>query len=280
MSMWTRLAQRPAGTVSAVFTIAAERKGAYRWLESPQVHWQPLADSLHRATATRCAQHDLIIVPIDGSSIAHTDRHHAHGVGSIGAHAQQGRGLKSMILLPLTYDGVPLGIGAHALWARSQTPHPTPHARRQLQDKESHWWTTLCQQFEDTLTSQKAKTKPWYQDDREADASHVLLRGATADSYLTVRANQDRVLNAKGLRRERLKLRAALEGSPAQGAMFLHVERTRQRAKRIARMEIRAVHVGVRLREQWSHRVLGDVSVTAVQVREVSPCPAGEEPIE
>ncbi|MBK8696548.1 MAG: hypothetical protein IPN17_30855 [Deltaproteobacteria bacterium] len=37
MQMWERLSSHPFGTVSAVFEVPAERKGAYRFLESSKV---------------------------------------------------------------------------------------------------------------------------------------------------------------------------------------------------------------------------------------------------
>ncbi|MBK8696547.1 MAG: hypothetical protein IPN17_30850 [Deltaproteobacteria bacterium] len=57
---------------------------------------------------------------VDGSSIAHTDRRGDDGVRSIGSRRMGGRGIKSMILLAASFDGVPLGVGAHAL-ARPDT---------------------------------------------------------------------------------------------------------------------------------------------------------------
>ena len=277
--MWSRLAARPAGTVSAVFPRPSERKGAYRWLASRDVRWDSLAQALHHATARRCARHALVIVPIDGSSLAHTDRNMLHGVGSIGARARNGLGLKTMIALPLTYDGVPLGVGAHAFWARAPQPHPQPHGRRALPDKESHWWTTLQAQFEASLRDQQTHTTPWYQMDREADASHVLLRGVAPGTYATVRAHQDRLLTARSQRREHLRLHSALEGAPVRAAIYVRVPSSRHRRERLARLALRIVHVGLKLRQQWSHKRLGEVSVTAVQVREEGTCPTGETPL-
>lgn len=278
--MWERLAAEPKGTVTAAFPIPAERKGAYRWLESGAVGWQPLADAVHAATARRCRDHALVIVPVDGSSLAHTDTLGDDGVGSIGSRAAGARGVKTMTLVPLSYDGVPLGVGAHALWARPDAPHPTPHAQRALHDKESRWWTDLQEQFEATLRAEGAATLPWYQLDREADASHVLLRGVRPGSLVTVRAHQDRLLTAQACRRKHLKLHAAVTSAPALGVMWLVVPRAKGRPERLARLEVRVVHVGLKLRALWSHGRLGEVAVTAVSVREVGTCPAGAEPLE
>ncbi len=147
MQMWERLSSHPSGTVSAVFEVPAERKGAYRFLESPKVRWEPLAEAVHVATARRCSRHALVIGIVDGSSIAHTDRRGDDGVGSVGSRRMGGRGIKSMILLAASFDGVPLGVGAHVLWSRPDTAG-TSDALRPLAEKESRHWTELQEEFD------------------------------------------------------------------------------------------------------------------------------------
>ncbi|MBK6533394.1 MAG: hypothetical protein IPF99_28545 [Deltaproteobacteria bacterium] len=190
MQMWERLSSHPSGTVSAVFEVPAERKGAYRFLESPKVRWEPLAEAVHVATARRCSRHALVIGIVDGSSIAHTDRRGDDGVGSVGSRRMGGRGIKSMILLAASFDGVPLGVGAHVLWSRPDTAG-TSDALRPLAEKESRHWTGLQEEFESVLRAEGADTRVWYQIDREGDASHVLLRGVEPGQMVTVRSNKD-----------------------------------------------------------------------------------------
>ena len=137
VAVWERLAAPPKGTVAEAFPVPAERKGAYRFLESTEVGWEPLAEAVHQATARRCRDHARVLVPIDGSSFAHTDTRGDDGVGPIGSRKAGGRGIKSMIALAMSYDGVPLGIGAHVLWARPEVANPTPHTHRGLETKES-----------------------------------------------------------------------------------------------------------------------------------------------
>ena len=279
VAIWEQLAAAPKGTVAEAFPVAAERKGAYRFLESKAVLWEPLAEAIHQATARRCREHAMVLVPVDGSSAAHTDTRRDDGVGPIGSRKAGGRGLKSMIALAMSYDGVPLGIGAHVLWARAETANPTPHARRTLDAKESRWWTELQVQFEAALKSEGAHTLPWYQMDREADTSHVLMRGIKPGTLVTVRSNHNRLLTAKTGRRKHLKLHAAIAAAPAMGALYLLVPRGIKRQERVARLEVRVVPVELELRTLWSHTWLANVPITAVEVREVVTCPDGEEPL-
>jgi hypothetical protein len=279
VAIWERLAAEPKGTVAEAFPVAAERKGAYRFLESSHVLWEPLAEAVHQATARRCRDHAMVLVAIDGSSFAHTDTHGDDGVGPIGSRTAGGRGIKSMIALAMSYDGVPLGIGAHVLWARPEVANPTPHTHRTLDAKESRWWTELQTQFEASLKSEGATTTPWYQMDREADTSHVLMRGIQPGTVVTVRSNHNRLLTAKTGRRTHRKLHAALAAAPALGVVYLHVPRGKKREDRLARLEVRVVPVELELRALWSRRWLANVPITAVEVREVGTCPNGEDPL-
>jgi hypothetical protein len=262
-----------------VFEVPAERKGAYRFLESSKVRWEPLAEAVHVATARRCSRHALVIGIVDGSSIAHTDRRGDDGVGSVGSRRMGGRGIKSMILLAASFDGVPLGVGAHVLWSRPDTPG-TSNALRPLAEKESRHWTGLQEEFESVLRAEGADTRVWYQIDREGDASHVLLRGVEPGQMVTVRSNKDRLVNARTLRREHLKLREAIASAPDLAAIYIEVPRGPKRTPRIARLELRTVGVGFELRALWSKKRLGEVHVTAVQAREAGTCPDGEEPLD
>ena len=279
MRMWEGLTAHPSGTVPQAFSTACDRKGAYRFLESSEVRWEPLAEAVHVATARRCVAHALVIGIVDGSSLAHTDRRGAHGVGSIGTHTQGARGIKSMILLAASFDGVPLGVGAHVLWARPDAAE-TSHAARPLEEKESRHWTGLQEQFESALRSEGADTRVWYQLDREADTSHVLLRGVERNEYVTVRSNVDRLLTARTQQRKHLKLHEAIASAPALAAIYVAVPRGPGRTPRVARLELRAVQVGLELREVWSKKRLADVHVTAVHAREVGTCPGGERPLD
>ena len=279
MRVWDSLVAHPSGTVPPVFEVPAERKAAYRWLESSRVRWEPLAETVHVATARRCSAHAMVIGIVDGSSIAHTDRRGDHGVGSIGTRKCGTRGLKSMILVAASFDGVPLGVGAHELWARPDTAKPSQR-RRPLDVKESRHWTGLQVQFESTLRTEGADTKVWYQLDREADTNHVLLRGVEPGQCVTVRSNINRLLTARTERRKHLKLRDAIASAPALAAIYVDVPRGLKRTPRIARLELRAVGVGLELRDVWSKRRLRNVSVTAVHVREAGTCPEGEAPLD
>lgn len=277
------MVHRPAGTVSQTFGVAREREGAYRLLENRAVTYVDLAAAQHVACARRCRGLDLVIAPIDGSSLAHTDTRHDDGVGPIGSRKTKGRGLKTMTLLVLTPEGVELGVGAHVLWARSETPDPTPHAKRALSDKESRHWTSLQHNFERTMRQEGMTARIWYQMDREADMHPVLMRGLESGVLFTVRREHNRNLAAQAIndpKHPTLKLNDELEAAPVRGHTYVRIPAGPKRRGRVACLELRFVHVTFHMREQWSTKWLGDVPLTAVWVREVGTCPSGEDPLD
>ena len=111
------MVRRPLGTPCATFPRAALRKGTYRFLASRYCAHTGLIDAMGRATALRCRGLHFVLVAIDGSSAAHTDRDGTHGVGSIGSRRSGGLGIKIMAAVAMTLDGVELGLADLRLWA-------------------------------------------------------------------------------------------------------------------------------------------------------------------
>jgi len=283
VTLATALATQRGGTVAAVGGTRAGRQGAYRFLCNRHVRWQDIAEASSRATARRCYGEEVVLVPVDGSSLAFADHDGDNGTGPIGTRTQGARGLKMMTAYVLRFDGVPLGVGAQVVWARGEAKHPVAHERRALGDKESRDWTELQRGLEATFALEGVRARPWYQMDREADQLSVLLRGLEPGGLVTVRCDHNRRLAARLVRDptppER-KLLDELEHAPAWGQMMVRVEAGPKRRARAARLELSVVHTSVRLRQAWSKRHLADVVWTAVRVREAGTCPAGETPLE
>ena len=283
--MAQRLGERPAGSVTAVFSVPAECKAAYRWLSNDEFTWEEAAQARHEACARRSAAFDWVIAIGDGSSYAVTDLSHTHGTGPIGRRSQSGRGLKTMTLAVLTPRGQMLGIGAQLLWARSEVAAETPAWKRDLKDKESRYWGQLRDDFESTLASTRATTRIWFQFDAEADMVDMLLRARQSRHEMTVRVKANRTLAACSLEGEEhpsTKMREVLQATEVLGyqTVRVHRERATKRRARVARLELRAASVSVHLRWRSSHAFADNVCLNVVWAREVGTCPEGEEPIE
>lgn len=278
--MLDRMVRHPAGTLAQSFSDLAEREGAYRFVESEAFSWTQLAEASHHACARRCAQLDEVLVVLDGSSFRHSDKDRLHGVGPIGSHRSGARGLKIMTAIAMTTAGVPLGVAAHHLWARAETP-ASDHARRALEDKESRHWVELQRDFERSLTDLDASCRVSYVMDAEADAKHVLLR-AMEDVRLTVRMHYDRNLAAIDITdadHPELKTLASLAASDPLGHLWVWLPKRGSERPRLVCLTLYAQRVSVRLREQWSKRKVGDVPLHVVMARE-EHAPPGQDPVE
>lgn len=279
VKMAAQLVEHPSASIHGAFRAGRDAKAAHEFLRHKELDWRDIADASHRACAERCREHPYVFVPTDGSSWTFTDTAKTKGTGPIGTHTQGARGIKVMTAYALDPRGVPLGVLAQELWVRSEEPNSVPHAKRKLEDKESRHWVLLQHQTEQQLHG--TGTRPWFLDDREADQLPVLLRTLDPHLLLTVRADKNRCLaepckGADG--QEVLKVFDLLDHTPASGMSTVSVRRTAKRRNRTAHVEVCFAQVPLRLREQWSHKNLGTVRLTAVRVREVeSSCPAGEE---
>jgi len=279
-AMASSLASRPAGSVAGAFCNEREARAAYEFLEHPDVDWRDVADGSHRACAMRCTEQSLIIAAIDGSSWTFTDTSRSKGLGPVGSRTCGAQGVKVMTAYAMSPEGIPLGVLAQGLWVRSQDPNPVEDAKRPLNEKESRWWTELQAQCEEQFLGVASHRRPqvWYQMDREADQVPVLLRSVMPGVLLTVRADHNRVLAARTLDNDLLKVRDVLEQTPVQGHAHVRIARNGKRQPRVATVAVSFVDVSLCLRARWSHRFVANASVTVVHVREIGA--PDDDPIE
>jgi Transposase DNA-binding len=285
VSMAASLVHRPAGTVLAAFPERADAKGAYAWLENHEIEPEDVARAQQVACARRCTGEDYLVVPIDGSSWTFTDSKGIKGLGRIGTHTNGALGLKTMTAYGLNPAGTPLGVLGQALWVRPLEPNPIPHEKRPLEEKESRWWSHLMNECAEIVRQYAPKTSLWFQLDREADQVSVLLCDALRLGHdLTVRVEDNRQLAAFfliGGKVTESKLFEALDTLVAAGTASVALRATPKRKARTARVEVSFGSVSLRLREQYTKRLLSDEGVWVVRVRELpGSCPCGEEPLE
>src|SRR5207253_1553279 len=112
-------ALRPAGKITQVFTVGAEREAAFRFVENEQVSAANIAQAAQHATARRCWGEHIVYVPVDGSSISVTDWKGQKGLGVVGARKNGAPGLQVMTAMAVSLDGTPLGACAQRWWGRT-----------------------------------------------------------------------------------------------------------------------------------------------------------------
>jgi Transposase DNA-binding len=282
LSMGAKLAERPSATVTGAFRSEPEIQAAYDFLEHDdnEQEWSDVAVASHHACAGRCLGYPYVLAIEDGSSWSFTDSANEKGLGPIGTRTQGARGIKVMTSYAVSPEGVPLGVLGQVTWIRSDQANPVDHAKRALLDKESRWWTWLQTYCDQLMAPYPDAPKLWHQMDAEADQVSVLLQAMTApERWLTVRACHNRCLASSD--GDASKLMADLALAKPWGLARVRVQRRVGRPARQATCDISVRCVSLRLRAQYTHRLVADVPVTVVVVREQAACvPTGQDPLE
>jgi hypothetical protein len=238
--------RRPSGKVSAVFDRTPDREGAYDFLESPLVSPSAVAESVFLATADRAGREKIVLVAIDGSSLALGDFAGGKGFGSVGSPNRPVKGLMVMNALAVTTDGVPLGLIDQIFWNReagktglSPGARSVRNRRRPFEDKETAYLVEAARNAKRRLEA--AGVAPWVVIDREGDNRDILLRLHEEGLLFTIRARWDRRLFESTM-----SLQQVLDAEPSLGTYEIAVARSGQRAARNAIVDVRASQVTLR----------------------------------
>lgn len=271
-------AKRPAGQISKVFLTGAERQGAYDLLDNPQVELEQMQQAMAAACAARSRKHPFVFVPVDGSSLALTDRGKTKDFGSIGTLEAGARGLKVMSAIALDPQGVPLGLCAQRWWTRQGTqPQGPSRASRSIEEKETQHWLDVVEDTCRRFAEGAPGTRCWFQLDREGDAWPTLCKLAASGHLFTVRAAWNRRVQLPSGGKSHL--RQVLQREPVLGTYDLHVPAGPGRSERTARMVVRAKTVDLDLRDKKTNRHQ-TLRVTAVWCRESRTTPRGAKPLD
>lgn len=277
--MGAQAAQRPGGRVSEVFTCAAERQGAYDFLEGDAVRAEPIAHSMARACAARASGLPFVFAPVDGTSLKLVDRDRRKDFGAVGTYSKGAQGLKVIDAIAVSPRGVPLGVGALQWWTRPSTRPFDRHsssASRKVDEKETQHWLSAIDHMRTAFAAQAPDTRVWFQIDREGDAWPVLRHLAASGEWFTVRSRSNRRLRDT---KQKRYLRDVLRRRPALGDDLLEIPAGPGRSARLATMTVRAASVTLDLRNQWT-KSRYPLPVNVVWMRESSAVPRGERPLE
>jgi len=141
-----RAAMNPNGRVSDTFTSAAERQGAYDFLENERIEVVPIISAIARCTLVSCSQSDTVYSIIDGSSLGLVDDGGTKGFGSVGALNKGGVGLKVISSIAVDENGTTIGLLDQQWWCRTKARRQTKkqkraeNAKRSVKDKETQRW--------------------------------------------------------------------------------------------------------------------------------------------
>jgi hypothetical protein len=249
LSMLRQLGRNCCGEVSEVFSCPAEQQGAYDWLEHDTVEVEKVQAVASAATARQCRGEDFVYCVLDGSSLALTDTKKNKGFGSVGTHAAGARGLKVLNALALTEKGQTIGVLAQDFWARPDTAAKKGY--RPLKSRESYRWHTALDTAVAALAEHAPDTRLHVLGDREADASELMRHMLEMGCDFTIRANGTRHAKVDG---RYVPLMPQLQQQRPLATMTVEVPRKGGRAKRTAKLQIRALQVEIRLRDHHTNR--------------------------
>jgi hypothetical protein len=275
-----RLADSPAGMVSEVHQSDAERVGAYRFVENPHVSHEALVRASAEATLRRCEGESWTFAPIDGSSLSFSDPRGRRGLGAVGPYAQKGRGIKTMTSIAVRHDGSVLGLLDLQYWSRKiRKRRKPPRPWRSIESKETRFWLQAIQRITTVAENIGARTRLWFQLDREGDFYEMLCAMAELEhARVTVRAAQNR----RTADPDCALLWDSLTAQPCSAAFGLSVPAGPKRQARKAKMVIR--HAPIELLLRHRSRNYRDprtrIALWAVLVLEEDSVPPGQKPLQ
>lgn len=256
------LAESPAGKVTEVVEEAAQREGAYRFVENAAIEPSAIAAAHHGASARRCRSSKEVIVPIDQTSLTITDRVGKPGFGQAGPRpSPRKRGLQAMSALAVSEDGVTQGLVGQHWWSRREKSPPWSKDKRPPEQRESILWQRTLLQSHEVLQRESPDTIAWYQLDRGADSGAVLRLVVEHGLKATIRSAYDRRTAKAGA------LRKSILRRPVAGHIELEVLPDDRKALRRARLAVRFGSVELSLSDLQGRRS-GTVRVNCVHVRE------------
>jgi hypothetical protein len=272
--------RKPDGRLTAVLEDSAAREGGFRFVENRAVPFEEVGRTSYDAAARRCVGHDVILVPVDQTSLTVPTDDRARGFGPVGARRFKRQGVQVMSALALGEDGVPLGLLAQDWWTRGpratapRRGRGSKHDRRPREERESYAWVRVLRQTTERLRAQAPKTTPWYQMDRGADCLSVLAHAEDEGLEVTIRACRERRLRwpdgGQGY------LLASIAAQPVIGAYDVEVPARADQVARRAKMEVRVARLPLQLRLSKKKR---RVVVTQVILATEKDSPAGQKPL-
>jgi len=293
VSMAGQALRKPGGRVSAVFVAAAERQGAYDFLECGSVDAAQLNRSMGEATARRCAELPFVTVAIDGSSLTlanHTGRKDFGRVGSYRGHSEGScSGLKVISSLAMDAAGTPLGLVDQRWWVRINDPSRAVARgarkkerikRTPVSLKETQRWLDAIAASEQQFEGQVPALRRCYLLDREADARPTLEALEKTRQAFVVRSSWDRRIEPAQGRSKRAYLRERMQRRPALGRYSLHIDAGPNRQERQATMVVRSATVTLQLRHAHKRKQVTRLTLNVVWTREIGPAPHGEPPVD
>jgi hypothetical protein len=254
----------------------ARTKAAYRFFDHVQVSMKAVLESHYATTATRVAQHPVVLAAQDTTSLNYSTHPATENLGPIGTDPQGVIGLLVHDTMAFNLEGTPLGLLDVQCWARDPSQFGKKHKRRQMpfEEKESVKWLRSLEAVEQAQR-QCPQTQIVSIGDREADIYELFVWATQkpARPHLLVRAEHNRRVQQQ----EHENLWEQMASQPVAGFKEVRLPRRANRTARTAALEVR--FGAVELRAPKTRARLPNVRVWALWARETG-APPGVEPVQ
>jgi hypothetical protein len=179
------------------------------------------------------------------------------------------RGIQAFHAIAVAPTGATLGVIGRDFWLRSRlaTSSSEFKAANPLAVPESYRWVTMLRSVTEQMRQQAPNCTPWFQLDRGGDCWMVIEHAVRHGLMLTVRANQNRVLDREN--NERSHLFSAIRAQPVLGELQVEVPRGRGREARRACLVLRSVRVAIPIPNLHKRRRVREIGVVMATEKDV-----------
>lgn len=293
-----RMWQAPGASQRAAAKNCAEATGSYRLWNSPTVTAEAILAAHQDQIPERFQGSRMLLHIQDTTELDYTRHKSLKQAGPLSDIGRRGLFAHSEYLLQ--EDGVPLGLWACLLWARSDQEHGQSAVRKQqpIEKKESYRWLQGYRRACD-LRARSPNRLVVSLSDRESDIYDIFeewwqrqQQGQPAAHWI-IRSKHDRMIAPQPQDlKQHDRLRAAVSAAPLLGSKSLEIRSKKQckkikgnrkltlRRARTAELEIRACAMElIPPGRPHGQKQLSPIQIWVVLAKEVNP-PLGEEPIE
>lgn len=263
--------------MTGVFREAKQVKAAYRLLDGEATTHAGVCAGHFEHVRRRSREAGLHLLIEDTTALDYHGLSSCQGLGPIGEAFTRGLWLHSTLAVRLEeratdgqWEPRVLGLFDQQAWARENGVMEDRGTRKEQlsRARESQRWAKA---LEAQKVERDAACQWVYVADRESDIYEVLARCEAGGARFVIRASQDRALEDGDIH-----VFDAVARAPCLGEQQIEV-RPQGKAKRVARLQVRATTVKLRGPQRPGGRPEGR-TVNVVEVREVDP-PQGQEPI-
>lgn len=273
VAMGQTLAARPGARIPHAFQKAAAIKGAYRLLENRKVSAAPIIRVQAKTAARKCAGLPVVLAVQDTTTLSFNGRPGIEGLGPINDNPKT-RGLFQHSTLAFRIDGQPLGLFHLQHWARDPQAGKISALRseRPIEEKESFKWIDGIRSARAALSTLPESQRPrlLHVGDREEDIHEVLAEILAHKEGAVIRNSWDRCVDGP-----QAHAFQAVRQAPLLGVYELEIPRQRNRARRVARVELRAVSLTL-CPNKDKHPQRKPLSLGLVEIYEPHPPPDSE----